>query len=350
VVLMLCGTAQARHLDRAMFLTAAMTSLRRGICSRATSAEMAQSGPFRKDGLTTLEKSPGRKDSISTISYAAVALRLFDHSSIDLLLGGGINELGRYPASGDLKTESKTESQSTVLVSPGLISCCSALECAKCREAGTSATDCATCGCKIAPEHLVVKFVRHVYREEYPIVRPFYPSGNPATGPTYMEPAVGVTTHTQYEVIDGRGSKRSVTDERQEGQCDHCHELDEIRHAVRRSIESREATRLRLANSVPKIRWQDVWWSAFVWGLVSVLPLGLALSGIRSFALLLVGMAIAAGVGGVRSHDRQMRPIKEAELRKQDWERKEQAELDSLFDRQATLEAICRANASRVNA
>jgi hypothetical protein len=163
-----------------------------------------------------------------------------------------------------------------------------------------------------------------------------------------MEPSIGVTTYKRYEVTDGEGSTHIGTEERQAGQCDHCHELDKAWEAIRSSIESREIIRSRRAESVPEVRWQDVWWAAFIWGMVSILPLGLALAGIRSFALLGVGMVIIAGVGGVRSYSRQIRRIENAKRRNDNQEQKESPELEALLHQMAALDEVRRGNANRI--
>jgi hypothetical protein len=82
--------------------------------------------------------------------------------------------------------------------------------------------------------------------------------------------------------------------------------------------------------------------------MVSILPLGLALAGIRSFALLGVGMVIIAGVGGVRSYSRQIRRIENAKRRNDNQEQKESPELEALLHQMAALDEVRRGNANRI--
>jgi hypothetical protein len=99
---------------------------------------------------------------------------------------------------------------------------------------------------------------------------------------------------------------------------------------------------------VPEVRWQEIWWAAFVWGMVSLLPLGIALSAVRSFPILIVGMAIVAGTGGLRSYLHQTHRIKQAECRNRDEEQEEAPEQKGLVQLMAALDKVRQANVNRV--
>src|ERR1700688_3602514 len=94
-------------------------------------------------------------------------------------------------------------------MSLGLLDKYSALECAACKGAGQTAPRCSACGYRVAPEHLVAEITSHTHTREGLVDVPSYPSGNPATGPTYWDTYVQTYTDTTYEVFDAAGNRRS---------------------------------------------------------------------------------------------------------------------------------------------
>jgi hypothetical protein len=91
----------------------------------------------------------------------------------------------------------------------------------------------------VAPEHYVVEVEHSTRTEEYMVNAPVYPSGNPATGPTYYQPAVRRSTVPKVEVHWGDGRVTSGP-EGVEGECSHCSRL---RGAIRRAREEADEAR-----------------------------------------------------------------------------------------------------------
>lgn len=185
----------------------------------------------------------------------------------------------------------------------------SADSCKLCASAGATAPRCGGCGRRVAPQHLVVDVRRQVREDRQLVDRPFYPSGSPATGPTYWEPHVEVSRYSLYELTYADGHRDTTSVEtRAPNRCDHCHLLDSDLSSTRSQLAS-----LRYPEAtIRRLRWGEVFRHAWAWALLSVIPLGIALAGIRSFPLLFTGMFLVGSMGGARSYLRQMEPIDEA--------------------------------------
>jgi hypothetical protein len=97
------------------------------------------------------------------------------------------------------------------------------------------------------------------------------------------------------------------------------------------------------------MQWDEIRLKVIVWGFVSAVPLAFALSAIRSFPILFMGMAVVGAVGGGRSYIRQLGPIEEAE---QEWQKEEhrwQSDLEDLEKELCVLNELRDANRARTD-
>lgn len=197
---------------------------------------------------------------------------------------------------------------------------------------------------------MVVEIISHANVRQELVDFPYYPSGNPATGPTYWRTSIQTYTDTTYEFVDAAGGRRnsSISGHGQrKGQCDHCAALETAWANAIKNLQTRKDAYQRRAKTIPRIQWDEIWLKVIVWGFVSVIPLGFALSSIRSFPLLFMGMAVAGAVGGGRSYSRQLRPIEEAEREWQKEEHKWQSDLEDLEKELCVLNELQNANRAR---
>src|SRR5947209_390404 len=95
----------------------------------------------------------------------------------------------------------------TVAATPTPLAMVSALECDACKAAANSSPHpCSHCGLPIAPAHYVQDVHRSTESRNYAVDAPYYPSGNPATGPTYFGTAsrTDQIEHVRVRWSDGR--------------------------------------------------------------------------------------------------------------------------------------------------
>lgn len=213
--------------------------------------------------------------------------------------------------------------------------------CELCVSEAAAGPRCSECGRRVASRHLVVRVRERDQEERYSSGRPIYPSGNPATGPTYWEPYTAVTHYTFYELTYADGHQdRSNSEKRVPNQCDHCHLLGK----VIASTDTQLASMSYPEAWIPGVRWGEVLRHGCIWAILSVIPLGFALAGIRSFTLLFIGMTLAGIGGGARSYAQQIAPIERAREGLQKRVERHEAERDRLKRKAQDLADLSNSN------
>ena len=129
--------------------------------------------------------------------------------------------------------------------------------CDACKAASSNAGGhvCQVCGYAIAPKHYVENIKRSVSVTHDTFDVPFYPSGNPATGPTHYRSAASSRQHQTIEVRWGDGHVTNTSDAR-EAECDHCRRLRAVLPGAKQRVD--EARKQGVSYAVPGYKLNEI--------------------------------------------------------------------------------------------
>jgi hypothetical protein len=183
----------------------------------------------------------------------------------------------------------------------------SAQRCERCGPASDPANTCTTCAEAVAPVHLVAEV------------------GDIATG---------VMPDVRW--ANGRSDGLNSSPRRME--CDHCANRRVAAKHLNQALTAHEKSRPHFLPA--HIPWREVRSQAFLWGVLSLIPLGLLLSTVRSFVLLAVGVVVAAAVGGGLRYERHADRVDLALSRNDDLLRRHDSASQTFKQQLAWLEEL----------
>jgi hypothetical protein len=165
-----------------------------------------------------------------------------------------------------------------------------ASDCQRCLGTPNDSPVCARCSFPVAPEHYVIEVKqRHRSRQEL-FEYPFYPSGHPATGPTYWEQAVRTIDESDYEISYADGGRTFDRSIHVAKQCDHCYLRGEEEMRRKQALEVHRGSTPH--PYVQKPSYDEAWRIAWLCVGSAFIPLGIFALAAKSIWVLIMGEVV----------------------------------------------------------